>query len=518
MPIFDEAEEELKFPEKHKFFLQVEKILRRYELAKPSRNRGKILVSGEPWRNLFSPQAVAKLTGSGKKTLLLLPEETFVELFQRSIPARLRDRAVRFSPDAPTRELANLEHKLLEPGGTIIFGKRSANFLNFYARFDEIIILDPASAYFRSEGYPHYLVLFNLYTFSLILPIRVRVIPLAPFPPLRTWKSLSLNAHPLKGSLDERMHRTIELLADIHGSKASKTLVFNDAVGFGQQIACANCQERIFCPSCKRGLTYSLNRRKFVCGYCRFSSDKISCPNCGREELAIQLLGVEGVAKLLRKRLKELREPPRPRVGALYEERRGKIRVPNLARTDILVGTSTLFSPLMFYQPENIVYIARRLNRRGTTAPFEEMMEEEICRLHSLYAGKGTSLHIIGDYAVVNAVRKFFGPSREKTIREAMRIKEASLIPPFGVIVSFTAYGAKKDSLERFVSQALGQIELLHKPRWAERGATLPAREEGRWVVHGRFCVDAPDANLLSELRIQGKNRRVDLVFTPHYY
>ena len=518
IPMFEEAEEEVGFPKEHSFFSQVDKILRRYELTKKARNRGKVIVSRESWRNFFSAKTVAKLVHSRAKTLVLLPEESYVELFRKSVPGRFMERVVKFSADAPTRELAILERKLLEPDGTIVFGKRSANFLNFYARFDEVIILDPMSPYFRSEAYPHYCVLFNLYIYSLVMPIRVRIIPLTPFPPLRTFRSIKVNAYPLKGSSDERIHRTIDLLANIHTSGAKKTLVFNDAVGFGQQIACPNCGERIFCPTCNRGLTYSLNKRKFICGYCKFSSGSLYCPNCGRKELAIQLLGVEGMAQLLRKRLRELREPPRPRVGALYEERRGKIRVPNLARTDILVGTSTLFSPLVFYQPDNIVYIARRLNRKGTTPPFEELMEEEIYRLHSLYAGKGTSLHIIGDYAVVGAVKKLFGKAREKAIREAMKVKEASLLPPFGVMVGFTAYGANKDSLESFVSQALGQVELLHKPRWVERGEALPGREVGRWVVHGQFCVDAPDIGLLSELRTQGKNRRVDLVFTPHYY
>ncbi len=509
--------EEAKFPEGHSFFRQVSSFFSELSLNDGCISSPCIRVENVNWRDFFRKSFVRTLLNKKSKILVLLPEESFVEAFKNALPKRGADRVLTFSSDMPSSELVKLEQSLKSSQSIVIVGKRASNFLCLYSLFDEVIIFDPTNPHFQSQDYPRYNTLLNLYFYSMVTPMVLRLIPLTSTYPCYSADELHSTPKPVSGTSNERIIKLSRTIAS-QARSGVKMLVLNDALGIGQHIKCESCDSMVYCPNCGRYLLYSADTEHFACTNCGFRSRNVACQECQGRELSIQLVGVEGLAKLVRAELKKRNLPHTPRVGALYQARRGEIREANLGRTDVLIGTSTLFSPLSFYKPKKIVFILREFIS-VSQAPFvEEFVEDQIYRLYSLYGRNSVNIQLLGPKQITDAIFARIGPDRKKTLADIEKLKEDFKLPPFGVIINFSAYSTGKKELEKEVGKLLGEIEFIQSASMYEVSDVRLSSHSNRWVAHGKFLTSDVNYNHLLDFRASAKNKKVDIVFSPRYY
>ncbi len=515
-PLFSQPDGGIRIPEGHTFFKRVRSAIS--EVGGPATPQAlNILVQRAGWREAMRRDWLTELAKKRQRSLILVPDESFVEILSANIPKRYSKRVIHFSTDMPSSAFNALAKSLRDSAPILVYGKRSANFLCLYGDFDEVLVVDPSNPNFISEQYPRYDTLLNLYLYLMFRPFKLSIVPLAPVYPLADAQRLEIESHRLSGTTDEKIHEQAEIVVK-HAKTGARTLVFCDALGIGQQIVCARCLEDIKCEGCGRGLFFSADTDSFRCSFCGFETERISCRECGSEELAVQLLGVEGLAKLVRKRVKGGRHKKTPRVGALYQERREKIRVPNLARTDVLIGTKTLFSPIPFFRAQTIIYIPREYPTLANQPMLENYLEQQIYRLYNLYGSDNTRVVVVGSEPVVEMLEKRTSETRTNVLKEEAQLKGKNLLPPFGMILEFTAYSKQKKKLEESMHQIRGQLEFTGKLKLWDASRALRSRGEGKWCVRGRCVIGDVTNEALEDIRRREKRRRVDLVFSPKYY
>lgn len=239
-----------------------------------------------------------------------------------------------------------------------------------------------------------------------------------------------------------------------------------------------------------------------------------ACQVCGSKQLSIDIVGVEALAKRVRAQLRAAGGHPAPRVGVLHRARREKIRVPNLARTDVLIGTSTLFVPLQFYKPQAVVYIAQDTWRISPHGSPEEAVIEDASRLMSLYGGRGTKLIILAPRALAEAVKAGLGGGGWDD--DIIALQKQYGLPPFNVQVGFNIYGQREGAVRDFAEEMYGQLEFASEVLEWQLSRPLP--HSGRWALRGSVRLKRYAASHFAELRRRGKGKHIDLVFSPRYY
>jgi len=468
------------------------------------------------WRKVVDGALARELSGSLRR-LLILPSEYFVERFFRRLPRAISGQVLRFEPDAKAAAFNGLSRRLSQDEPLLVVGKRAAQFLLLYGSFDDVVLFDPTNDNLRSDRFPRYDTIVNLYLISLLTGARLTLIPLTPCPPILKEPVPVPHVVNLPSTAGERIDAIVDYVTE-QARCGRKLLVYNNALGSGQAITCTTCGEALLCPHCGHQLAHSHPEHRFFCTHCEFSEPAMICGNCGSREFAVRVIGVDGLARRVRKALRDPVRECTPRVGALYDARRRRIREANLGRTDVLIGTSTLFQPLAFYRPEEIVLVAQEHTRAGKTGVPEESTLWELSRLAALYGTAMTKLTVLAAPPMTTSLLARTGPCRLQTMADEDELRKEFLLPPHSPLIEFSAYGSQESRVGKFVGEMLGQLEYTQRVRLVECGPVHRTPSEEHFVIRGRFLLATPSFSLLRELRIQGKRQRVDIVYAPRYF
>jgi primosomal protein N' len=470
------------------------------------------------WRSFLSSRSVVELlTRRRGRKLVLVPTEWHVHRFLQDVPARFRGQVLAFDTSMKVAEFRLLAEQLASSEPTIVVGKRSAQFLAMYAEFDEIVVFDPTAPQFRAEQYPRYDTFANLMGLGRATGRQVTMLPLAPLA-LGVWEeTLSAEVVALPPSPGERIDRIAELVAE-HAQSGQQLLVYNNAVGGGQEVFCAACGEGMRCSQCGRRLVFVTESSEAACRGCGYREKAPRCQDCGSQDLGVEIIGVVGLTRLVRKLLRESGKRPTPRVGPLDGSRREKIRVPNLARTDVLIGTSTLLTPLEFYRPKSIIYEAQELFRPGPGGIPEAAVVEEATRLSRLYGINAGRVVIAAPQALAEAIRAQLGPGGARAREELNGIRRQFQLPPYNVRVHFTLYSTKAKALKDFAEEMKGQLDFANRIIEWDLSRTVRTHRKGTLAMSGSVLLDRFSAGAFYDLRKRGKGKRIDLVYWPQYY
>jgi primosomal protein N' len=466
------------------------------------------------WRQLASPEGARKhiLAGFGMK-LLLLPTQWHTAQFLAALTPRQRAAVIAFEPDMTTAEYKVLEERMKAGGPLLVVGNRAAHFLMMHARFDNVFIFDPQTDDYSSGQFPHYNAFADAALLSAATCAPLTLFPQTPLPMGLYRAPLQADVVSLPGQSGARIEKIVEAIAAL-AKPQEQLLVFNNATGSGQEAHCASCGAKVSCPQCGRPASVDANANDGVCKHCGRHEPLGACQECGSRQLSIDIVGVEALAKRVRAQLRAAGGHPAPRVGVLHRARREKIRVPNLARTDVLIGTSTLFVPLQFYKPQAIVYIAQDTWRVSPYGSPEEAVIEDASRLMSLYGVRGTKLIILAPRALAEAVKAGLGGGGWDD--DIIALQKQYGLPPFNVQVGFSIYGQRESTVRVFAEEMCGQLEFASEV--LEWQLSRPHPHGGRWALRGSVRLKRYAAALFAELRRRGKGKHIDLVFSPRYY
>jgi hypothetical protein len=470
------------------------------------------------WRELLSPPGVKNLLdGISGDELLLLPTQWHIDRLLAQTPARLRRRLCVFDPEAKAAAMRELAAKLASAKPVLVVGKRAAHFLLLHATFARVTILDPTADVYRSQQFPRYDTFINCLLICALAGSSLTAIPLTPLPLGLGEMPLDAEVISLDGPAGARIDRITETIAHA-AERESGTLVYNNAVGAGHEVFCEWCRERIACSRCGRGLTYQPESRSLVCPRCGHTESAAVCPACGSPQLGVTIIGVASLARRVRKQLRQLGKHPAPRVGFLTRQRRDDIRVPNLARTEVLIGTSTLLTPLHFYRPRVLIYVAQDLWRRDASGTPELAIIAELARLANLYQGQIEKMTILAPRSLAEALKPLLGRTGERARAELDALRRQYSLPPYNVQVDFTLYGRRRKTVSDFAEEMKGQLEFASGVLNWESSEVLPRGKKTGHMLRGTVLLNRFSAGAFADLRRRGKGKRLDLVFSPRYY
>ncbi len=470
------------------------------------------------WRGLLSPAGVKNLLeGISGLELLMLPTQWHLEQLLSATPARLRRRLCIFDPDAKTAEMRALATKLASGEPVLVVGKRASHLLLLHAPFTRATILDPTAEVFSSQQFPRYDTFINCLLMCALSGTSLTVLPLTPLPLGLGEMPVDAEVIPLNGSAGARIDRIAEAVADT-ARRGSQVLVYNNAVGAGYEVFCERCRERIVCPRCGRSLTYEPEAKELVCPRCGYTETAAVCPSCGSPQLGVTIIGVASLARRVRRQLRKLGKSPAPRVGYLTRKRRDAIRVPNLARTEVLIGTSTLLTPLHFYRPRALIYVVQDVWRKEKSGTPELAIIAELARLAHLYEGRIEKMTILAPRALAEAIKPFLGVTGERARTELDALRKQYNLPPYNVQVDFTLYGTRRKAVGDFTEEMKGQLEFSGGVLNWEASSVLPRGKKAGYMLRGSVTLSRFSAGAFADLRRRGKGKRLDLVFSPRYY
>lgn len=471
-----------------------------------------------PWRELLSPANVRSSLGSitGHK-LLLLPTQWHIDRLVASTPARLRKHVCVFDPDAKVAEVRALASRLASSEPVLVVGKRASHFLLLHAPFARVTILDPTADVYSSQQFPRYDSLIDCLLICALSGTSLALVPLTPLPLDLDGMTVNAEVIPLDGTPGTRIDQMVEAIAGVaHGG--SHTLVYNNAVGTGHEVFCEWCHERVVCPLCGRALAYLPESKELECSRCGHIESAAECPTCGSRQLGVTIIGVEGLARRVRKQLRKLGKRPAPRVGFLTRKRRESIRVPNLSRTDVLIGTSALLTPLHFYHPLTLIYVAQDIWPRSDRDTPELEVVAELSRLAHLYEGRIERTIVLAPRTLAEAVRSLLGAHGGQARAELDALRRQYHLPPFNVQVDFTLYGSRQKAIGDFAEEMKGQLDFASGVLNWDSSRVLRRGKETGYMLRGSVLLKRFSARVFADLRRRGKGKRLDLVFSPRYY
>jgi len=515
-PLFPPGEAGIQLPPELAFSEQVTRALDAAAIS-PAKSYP-VVCRRDDWRGFFSARTMADLlTRETGNRLVLVPTEWHVKRLLGEVPARLSERVLAFDTSMKAADFRRLGQMLAGPGPCMVVGRRSAQFLAMYAEIDEIIVFDPTAPPFRAEQYPRYDTFTNLLGLSRATGGQVTMLPLGPLP-LGVWReALQSEVVALPADPGERIDRITGLVVE-HASAGQQLLVYNNAVGGGQEVFCASCGEGMRCPQCSRRLVFASETHEVLCRGCGYRQRGAVCSTCGSRDLGVEVIGVVGLARRVRKLLQEAGNRPTPRVGPLDGARREKIRVPNLARTDVLIGTSTLLTPLEFYRPRTIIYVAQELLPRGRGSTPEASIVEEVARLRQLYGANAVRCVIAAPQAIAESIRTLLGAGGERAREELNGIRRQYRLPPYNVRVHFSLYGSKAKALGDFAEEMKGQLDFANRVIEWDISRITRTHRKGVLSLSGNVLLDRFSSRAFYDLRKRGKGKRIDLVYWPQYY
>jgi primosomal protein N' len=470
------------------------------------------VIDGVRWRELAGKLG-PKLLGGDAPILALVPTHWHAQQMLSALPKRMQRGTMVFEPDMPAADYQRLEKGLAQGGLRLIIGSRAAHFLMLQARFAEIVLFDPTAEDYSSGQYPRYDTFADSILLCAAAGAKLTVIAQGPLPIALNKAQLLADVIPLPHDSGERIEKTVETICAL-AKPGRQLLVYNNAIGKGQEARCTSCRTHIRCPRCGSNASVDMPSAELACAQCGHREAFAACPECGGKQISVEIIGVEALARRVRSHFRSQHIHPAPRVGVLHAERRGHIRVPNLARTDVLIGTSTLFTPLEFYRPHTIVYIAQDAWRLSPHGVPEEEVVTEAARLMSLY-GNRTKLVILAPRTLAEPIKA--GLAQGGTAGEWDALKQQYSMPPYNVQVDFTIYGQREAAVRAFAEEMNGQLEFGCEILEWQPSRLLPRKDAG-WVMRGSVLVKRYSPSPFMELRRRGKGKHIDLVLAPRYY
>jgi len=471
-----------------------------------------------PWRKLLSSASVRNvLDGITGHELFLLPTQWHMEKLLAATPARLRRRVCVFDPDAKVAEVRALAARLASSEPVLVIGKRASHFLLLHAPFAGVTILDPTADVYSSQQFPRYDTLIDCLLMCALSGTALTLVPLTPLPLGLDGMTVNAEVIPLDGAPGERIDQVVEAIAGVAHS-GSQALVYNNAVGTGHEVFCEWCKERVVCPQCGRALTYLPESRELVCSRCGHIESAAECPACGSRQLGVTIIGVEGLARRVRKQLRKQGKRPAPRIGYLTSNRKESIRVPNLSRTDVLIGTSVLVTPLHFYRPKSLIYVTQDIWAKSDGDTPELAVIAELSRLAHLYEGRIERTIVLAPRTLAEAVRALLGARGGQARSELDALRKQYHLPPFNVQVDFTLYGSRQKAVGDFAEEMKGQLEFASGVLNWDSSRVLKRGKEMGYMLRGSVLLKRFSGRAFADLRRRGKGKRLDLVFSPRYY
>jgi primosomal protein N' (replication factor Y) len=270
--------------------------------------------------------AIAKLAGSGRGAIVLVPEIALTPQLLDRFKQRFGDRVAVLHSGLTDRERADEYRRIVTGRVDVAIGARSAVFAPFENLGVLIVDEEHENSYKQDEGLcyhardvavlraklrnavavlgsatpsleSYYNAKSGKYQY-LYLPDRVdhRLMPGVSIIDVKTLPPASLYSPVLIDNIRQRIARN------------EQSLLLLNRRGFSSVLICRECGTAVKCPSCSVSLTYHKTEQRLKCHYCGFHilpPDK--CPACSSVELKLLGSGTQKVEEELRALFPEAR-------------------------------------------------------------------------------------------------------------------------------------------------------------------------------------------------------------------
>ncbi|MFH1481341.1 MAG: primosomal protein N' [Pseudomonadota bacterium] len=462
--------------------------------------------------------AVKHVMGTGKQTLLMVPEISLAIYTAGIFRSRLGDRVAIYHSGLSEGERYDQWRKMARGEVDLVIGARSALFAPL-PNLGLIIVDEEHDFSYKQEEGPRYqardaavvrgrmekaLVILgsgtpSIQSFYNAVTGRYRLLSMPdrvekrPLPNVRIvdmkkvldgrWRE-SLITSPLKDALRETM------------AKGKQAILFLNRRGFHRILLCGKCGQSVRCRNCDVALIHHLEENRLACHYCGFYTDlQTRCPSCGHKGLRAYGFGTERLEKELSELFPERRIARLDRDITRIKGRSSQIlKKFSRQEIDLLVGTQMITKGYDFPNVTLVGVIAADLS---LTFPDFRAGERTFQILSQVggRAGRGSEEGEVivqtfnPDHYAIAFAREHDYPSffhKEKTLREQL------LYPPFSYLACLRLQG-NSEKMTSTMAQNLTQGMAGILKGWTKKGKE----------IHVLGPVEAPLTKLKGKYRWQ---------------
>jgi primosomal protein N' (replication factor Y) (superfamily II helicase) len=419
-------------------------------------------------------EAIAEALAEGKQALILLPEIALTVQFLDRFAARFGCRPLEWHSDLSQRERKRVYRSVMSGEARVIVGARSALFLPFPKLGLIIVDEEHEHAYKQEEG-----VIYHARDMAVV---RARlencaIVLASATPSLETYVNAKTGRYEwLKlahrhGAAEMPQVRLIDMRNE-HGEPGQfispplrvaiaatlqageQALLFLNRRGYAPLTLCLQCGHKETCRNCSAWMVEHRTRRRLVCHHCAYETAiPERCGQCAAENSFVACgPGVERLDEEFRASF------PEARVAIASSdtltgprETQAAIRAFAFGEIDVMIGTQIVAKGHHFPQLTLAGIIDADL---GGGAGDPRAAERSFQLLHQVAgrSGRGEKPGIV----LVQTrnpedpvMRALANGSRDAFLEEEIRLRERSLVPPFGRLASLIVAGTDAERVRK---------------------------------------------------------------------
>lgn len=235
--------------------------------------------------------------------------------------------------------------------------------------------------------------------------------------------------------------------------KQEQILLLLNRRGYTTIITCPECGYTHKCPACDIPLTYHLTKKRMVCHYCNYETDKLNtCPECHSNRLNERGMGTEKLEEEVKKIF------PTARVIRMDVDTTGNksahqkiISAFENHEYDILIGTQMIAKGLDF----PLVTLVGVINGDATLNIPDYRSGERTFELLNQVAGRAGRSFLKGEVVIQGfnvdhySIKLAANNDYAKFYREEMRIRKLLKYPPFYNLCVIKIEGKNQETVEQ---------------------------------------------------------------------
>jgi primosomal protein N' (replication factor Y) len=451
-------------------------------------------------------EAVARALERGRQALIMLPEIALTSQFMDRFKARFGAPPAEWHSALSGPERGRVWRAAATGEARVVVGARSALFLP-YADLGLIVVDEEHDPGFKQEDRVHYqgrdmsvvrahiggaAVVLASATPSIESHVNARtgryrhlVLP-GRYTGVELPKITAIN---LRTSPPEKGRWLSPVLVDAMGetlAKRQQTLLFLNRRGYAPLTLCRKCGHRFKCPQCTAWLVEHRFRNRLNCHHCGFSMPLPSkCPSCDDTDSLVALgPGVERIEEEVRERFPEARVAllSSDLIPSLTEMRDVIDRIEG-GEIDIIIGTQIVAKGHNFPSLTTVGVVDGDL---GLMQADPRAAERTFQVLHQV-TGRAGRAHIKGagyiqthdpSHPVMDTILR---GDREAFVEQEIRIRQSTMNPPFGRLVSLIVSARQKETAEAAAR------DVARRAPPAERIEILGPAEAPIAIIRGRY-------------------------------
>jgi len=419
-------------------------------------------------------EAIAESLAEGKQALILLPEIALTVQFLDRFAARFGCRPLEWHSDLSHREKKRVYRNVLRGDARVVVGARSALFLPFSKLSLIVVDEEHEQAYKQEEGVVYHardmaVVRARLENCAIVLASATP--SLETYVNAKTGRYAWLKLAQRHGTAEMPQVRLIDMRSE-HGEPGQfispslrsalettlrageQALLFLNRRGYAPLTLCLQCGRKETCRNCSAWMVEHRTRKRLVCHHCAYETAiPERCAQCGAENSFVACgPGVERVEEEFRASF------PDARVAVASSdtlkgprETQAVIRAFAAREIDVMIGTQIVAKGHHFPQLTLAGIIDADL---GGGAGDPRAAERSFQLLHQVAGrsgrGEKTGLVLIQTRNPEDPVMRALAEgNRDAFLEEEIRLRQRSMIPPFGRLASLILAGTQPERVRQ---------------------------------------------------------------------